>query len=254
MNIGKTLNVFDNYNRVARLYPGLLTIAPVLWTLAALEPELLVGTASQASLSSLCLLGSLTLLSNIARWRGKHVERLLIERWGGWPTTALLRHRDNTIDSYTKGRYHKELERLCQGLKLPNADQEGKNPVEADERYRSATKCLIEKRREEKYELVHKENALYGFRRNLLGLKTSGLFILGSVTLAIIIIWWNGAPTNLSWHTILADVLERRSIYYLWAVNLLAMFIWLLVVRPSFVRQASEEYAIALFRTLETST
>jgi len=251
LKIVETLNIFDSYNRVARIYPGMLAIAPVLWTLASLEPDLFVGSASRVVVSGSCFLGSLTLLASIARWRGKHVESVLVQKWGGWPTTAILRHSDRTIDSFTKARYHQELEKICVGLKLPSEDQEKQSPSDADARYRSATKCLIEKRREDKYHLLHKENALYGFRRNLLGLKPAALVILVVLTSLIAIPLWNGAPASISLQTIEADLSERRQIYSLLIANLCAIIIWTWAVRPGFVRQSSEEYAIALFRTMD---
>lgn len=251
MKVVGTLNIFDSYHRVARLYPGMLAIAPVLWTLASLDPDLFVGSALKVAVAGSCFLGSLTLLANIARWRGKHVESVLIQKWGGWPTTEILRHRDRTIDSFTKARYHQELEKICVGLKLPSEDQEKQNPSDADARYRSATKCLIEKRREDKYHLLHKENALYGFRRNLLGLKPAALVILSVLTSLIAIPLWNGVPASISLQTIEVDLSERRQIYFLLIANLCAMIIWIWAVRPAFVRQSSVEYAIALFRTID---
>lgn len=252
MKITETINLFDDYNRRARLYPGLLTIAPVFWTVAALNPNLIVGSASHVLGSVILVSGALSLLSNLARWRGKIAERVLIEKWGGWPSTVLLRHRDSTIDSFTKARYHRELETICGGLKLPTADEEKGNPSDADARYRSATRRLIERRREKKYQLLHRENVQYGFRRNLLGLKPSALAILCLLTLFAGVTLSYGANTPISsWESVYADFRDRQPLYLLLLANLLAITVWVWAIRPNFVKQASEEYALALFRTLD---
>jgi hypothetical protein len=122
---------FDRYNRVARLYPALLTIAPLIWTVALLHPGVMTGTAVRTVASSAMIFGGLYFLSSIARWRGKAVEGKLLDSWGGWPTTLLLRHRDDTIDRFTKGRYHTALERACDGLSLPSAEEETRDPFQS---------------------------------------------------------------------------------------------------------------------------
>lgn len=252
MNISESINLFDGYNRKARLYPALLTIGPVFWTVAAFDPNLIIGSFSHVLSSLILFSGALTLLSNLARWRGKIKERTLIEEWGAWPSTSLLRHRDVTIDSFTKARYHRELENICEGLKMPTEEEEKVNPSEADARYRSATRRLIERRREKTYQLLHQENAQYGFRRNLLGLKPSALALLSLLTLFAGATLSYGAHMPLSnWDSVYADIRDRPSLYSLLLVNLLAITIWIWAIRPNFVRQASEEYAIALLRTLD---
>ncbi len=252
MNISESINLFDDYNRKARLYPALLTIGPVFWTVAAFDPSLIIGSLSHVLSSIILFSGALTLLSNLARWRGKIKERTLIEKWGGWPSTSLLRHRDVTIESFTKARYHRKLENICEGLQMPTEEEEGVNPSEADERYRSATRRLIEKRREKEYHLVHAENAQYGFRRNLLGLKSTALTILCLVTLftGLALVYGTRTPIS-SWESFYVDFHEREPLYLLLLGNILAMIVWIWAIRPSFVKQASEEYAVALFRTLE---
>lgn len=252
MNISESINLFDDYNRKARLYPALLTIGPFFWTVAAFDPNLIIGSLSHVLSSLILFSGALTLLSNLARWRGKISERTLIEKWGGWPSTSLLRHRDVTIESFTKARYHRELETICEGLKMPTEEEEKINPSEADARYRSATRRLIEKRREKKYQLLHSENAQYGFRRNLLGLKSSALTILCLMTLFAGVALAYGTHTPISnWESFYVDIRERQPLYLLLVANILAIIVWIWAIRPSFVKQASEEYALALFRTLD---
>lgn len=176
MTINDITRLFDQYNREARLYPALIASAPVLWTIAVLAPQVFTdwpkGTVTVVLCG--CLLYS---AASLARHQGKRLEPKLLQLWGGWPTTTILRHRDSRIDSLTKRRYHSELERLCPGLKMPSCDEEAAFPEKADEVYRSATKRLIEARRGAKYQLLLSENASYGFRRNLLGLKSAAIAV-----------------------------------------------------------------------------
>ena len=246
------LSLFDNYSRVARLYPALLAIAPIVWTIGLFHPELVIGDKSKAIVSAVVFFGGLTLLANVARSRGKAIEPQLIAAWGGWRSTIILRHRNDTIDSYTKKRYHDQLKKLCPELELPNVEEEAQNQVDSDAKYRSATKRLIELRRDEKYKLLHKENALYGFRRNLLGLKPLAITIALGMTCVSVLACWLGAtlPFN-TYNMVLADIASRWPIYALVLLNLGYMTFWISIVRYHFVQQAADEYAVALFRTLE---
>jgi hypothetical protein len=245
-------HLFDSYNRIARLYPALLTLTPVVWTLAVLRPSLLTADVARAVLSAAAFLGGLTLLTNVARSRGKKIEADLLSEWGGWRTTAVLRHRDQTIDDFTKARYHSKLQDLCPGLTLPSVTNETDNPVDADKKYRSVTLRLLELRRDPQYRLVHKENAQYGFRRNLLGLKPLGIVVVVVATLLTLSICWFGfTQPSKSLVGFARDASLRWPLYALLVGDLAYLLILTLLVRPVFVRQAADEYALALLRTLD---
>lgn len=136
-------------------------------------------------------------------------------------------------------------------MKLPTAAEEQHDPTDADERYRSATRQLIERRRDDKYKLVHKENAAYGFRRNLCGLKPFAVTII-----AVCVAWAIGAiaasmPGALSWQNAVSDFAVRPTLYVLAVANVVAALFWICVVHRDFVHQAAVEYAWALLRTLD---
>jgi hypothetical protein len=192
------------------------------------------------------------LLASIARSRGKVIEERLISNSGGWPSTIVLRHRDTTVDRLTKARYHQRLADLCPDLRFPSPDEEAAAPSDADAVYRSATKRLIELRRGAEYQMLHRENASYGFRRNALGLKPVSIAITLLVMAVTAIIWWRAFPADtLTGVAASADVARRWYVYGLFAVDLAYIGIWVFVIRPEFVAQAGREYAEALFRTLE---
>jgi hypothetical protein len=241
---------FDRYSRTARLYPALLTLAPFLWSGIVLYPSLLSRPAS--STGFLVAVGSsLYFLASVARSRGKFAEAKLLKKWGGWPTTLFLRHRDPTIDKITKARYHTALSKLCDGLAFPLAEEEARAPVDADEVYRSATKKLIELRRGKQYELIHAENASYGFRRNLYGLKPVAVAFALLAAVVTAGAWWVVVPTPLDWSAVIKSVIDYPHLPLLIMADLGYIALWLWAIGEPFVYQAAREYAEALLRTLD---
>lgn len=246
-------HLFDTYSRVARLYPALIAIAPGAWTSVAVAPAFFTDGVITAIGSFVVFFGLLTMLAALARAQGKHVEKRLLVAWGGWPTTLMLRHRDPTIDMYTKRRYHEALNSILRadGIRLPSADEERADPSDSDMRYRAATTKLIALRSgSTTFPLIHKENTLYGFRRNLRGLKGMGLVI--STSAAIV------AMGKVIPHLLVVDVAARESVVAShWPVvaagtaDLVFAVMWLALVTDAFVRQAADEYAVALLKSLD---
>ena len=251
MNLNDLARLFDSYNRVARLYPAFLCLLPAVAFAFYLFPHLFGDSLPRNVVTFTCIAGLLYFLASVARWRGKVLEPKLIVMWGGWPTTTLLRHGDTTIDILTKARYRSALVELCPGIQFPTEEEELANLAHADSVYRSATKCLMEARRDKKYWMVHAENASYGFRRNMLGLRPIALCVSAVVGLMTIAVWLSAPGASFS----LAAM--RDHLAHSWILPLFALLdvayglLWLTVVRASFVRQAAFEYAAALFRTLD---
>ena len=76
----------------------------------------------------------------------------------------------------TRGRVHDKLHSL--GLLVPTREEQEQDARAADKHYESCTEELIRRTRDQKkYPLVFKGLVEYGFRRNLLGLKTFGVLI-----------------------------------------------------------------------------
>ena len=244
--------LLDQYSRIARLYPAVLATAPAIWTTVALDTGG-VESISHGAMFVVVAAGVLYLFTSIARSRGKHVEPKLLEKWGGWATTALLRHRNTLIDSLTKARYHEKLGTLC-GLSLPSVQEEANEPRHADDIYRSATKKLIELRRGPEYSLVHSENASYGFRRNLFGLKPVATAIALVAAGASVSGWWLKADQPDRWQAIINLAASFPEMLLLGLLNIGYAGLWLWIVRESFVFQAASDYALALLRTLDQPT
>ena len=165
----------DSYDRPARLYPGLMVFVPLAVLLVCFY-----GTENIVSSSILSILGFSGVayaIGRVARDSGKRIQEKLFKKWGGAPSTQMLRHSDTSIDVHTKERYHRIVGKGI-GKSMPDAETESNNPVVADELYRAATVWLIEKTRNTKmFPLVFKENVAFGFHRNALGLRLAGVVI-----------------------------------------------------------------------------
>lgn len=225
--------LFDVYSLKVRLRPALLTIFPGAVTVALMFPDVYRSYAAGiVSLAASC--GVLALLAQTARFLGRKMETRLYAKWGGIPTTAWLRHRDNNLDSVTKARYHNYLQQHVPKLKIPTAMQEAKDAAAADENYRSASKWLLERTRDkEKFPLVFEENTNYGFQRNALALKPVALAVL------VLCIGF-----------VVVDVYVRSEVAASTAISLgvsvLALMMWLAVVSEAWVKDAAHAYARAL--------
>ncbi|GGA29092.1 hypothetical protein GCM10010981_17420 [Dyella nitratireducens] len=111
----------------------------------------------------------------VARDAGKRQQDRLFNKWGGAPTTQLLRHRNTHFDAHTKERFHAVAERGI-GKVMPTPQAEAADPTAADELYRAATKWLINQTRGDtkRFGLVFKENIAFGFHRNAFGVRWLG--------------------------------------------------------------------------------
>jgi hypothetical protein len=213
--------MLDAYNRKARLAPAALASLPgaLFLIAAAVKP-----TAE----SSLCTAGvaALTLLMcALVRDRGRAIEPGLWRSWGGPPTSARLRWGSDG-QAATRSLH----DRVCAAtnVSLPDAAAQSDDPAEAERVYEHAVLVLREHTRDEAlFPLVAAENAEYGFRRNLLGLRglalaTAALTLAASVPLLV----------------------DGHTRYVLPAVaSVIAIGGWRWLISPDWVRLAAERYA-----------
>jgi hypothetical protein len=251
--------LFDPYSRQARLFPGLLTIFPVILTVIAWYPALITGSVGGTLLTIATSCGLLYALSVLSRSRGKAVERRLLGEWGGWPTTIWLRHRDTHLPDAGRLRYHAFLASRVPGLVLPTKEQEEQNPAQADSAYASAVKWLQEQCRGKAFPFVEKENIEYGFRRNLLGLKPIGITCCAA---ALAVSAFAIARSQPALMTAIAGLSPAEALDALGAakpaavgatlVDLVAFAGWLLIVKDGWVREAGDQFARALLANCDT--
>jgi hypothetical protein len=195
--------------------------------------------------------GMAYLLSNISRLLGKSKEPALFAEWGGAPTTQLLRHRDNQIDSITKQRYHAFLERKTK-TGFPSVEQEQSEPERADESYRAGVKWLLGKSRDKKqFPLLAKENISYGFHRNGFGMRPLGLSCV-----AVAFGFWLVSCGLIK--PDLANIFQWSAISNLSPIQIAMLtiylslgFLWALYFTPNRVKQAAFAYAEILLRSCD---
>jgi hypothetical protein len=225
---------FDAYTRRARVEPVALVLAPLLILFAVLVPVVNVAAGVLGLLFSLALLVG----SQLARDAGKALQPQLWAAWGGSPTLRRLRFRDGGAGVEER---HRQME-LVLGRRLPNAAEEAADPSGADDAYDAATASLRDLTRDRsRFNLLFRENADYGFRRNLLGLQRWGFLASALGFLASIVVLVK-APA--SGHELILLVLP-----VVWSLASLAFFGR--VVNGDWVRVPAEEYADRLLGALE---
>lgn len=237
--------VKDPYERKARVVPGLLVALPVL------VPLLCVYGAKHPVLTGVIGLlggcGAIYALASVARGRGKKLEEILVAKWGGMPTTIVLRHRDNFLDSVSKQRYHTAIT-VKLGIAMPTAEEESENPDKADDIYVGATKRLRELTRSNK-QLLLNENIAYGFHRNMLAMKPIGIIscILGVFFGLLIPKVMQVTPPDVdSLHFANSGLAAGLTLL----ISLALLAAWLLYFDPGSVRRMGFAYAERLFECL----
>ena len=243
---------FDQYTFAARIQPVLLTVLPLVVFFFTWVPTGSVLVNTLIGLVGTC--GGYALLAQVGRDQGSNKQPRLWKSWGGPPTTRLLRFRD------APNRFSLELLRtrieILTGAPLPTEQDEQANPAEADERYEAAVGVLRTKTRNRTaFPLVFAENKNYGFRRNLWGLKPFGTGVAGLSALGscLILLHSLGLPPSAAWVDTM--ILEPDSSTLVRVVglllNIVSLFVWLLVVKPRWVRTAADAYAHRLLESVE---
>jgi hypothetical protein len=244
--------VTDPYDRQARLYPALLCLLPLLALVVLLYAPDVSALTGVVTLAVSC--GGLFLMTNICREMGKRLEDRLYREWGGKPTTQLLRHRDGSIDSVTKRRYHAFLAAKINAT-FPDAEQEKSDPAKADETYQSGVRWLLDHTRPDdgkKFDLLFRENVTYGFRRNALGARPLGIAVaIGCLVLVLakVHVFLSATGKILDWSML--RQLTPAAIACLGTSGLM-LLVWLFFFTKSSLRTAAFTYAEMLLRTCDT--
>lgn len=213
----------------------------------------LYGTKSIAVSSILSILGfcgAAYTIGRIARDAGKRIQDDLFSKWGGAPTTQILRHQDTFIDVHTKESCHAVISKGL-GKNLPTKEMEIANPKAADELYRAATVWLINQTRDTKvHPLVFKENIAFGFHRNALGIRPVG------ITVSILCIVWvllyaqvlKIVPPYMSGENLL-DL--TPPILTTLGVSILLLFTWTFWLTEDALKRAGFSYAERLLQSYD---
>ncbi len=123
-------------------------------------------------------------------------------------------------------------------LTFPSLEEETRDPQGADAIYASAITALRERRRGKTYRLVFHENCNYGMMRNLLGLRTTGVWLAVCSALAAAL-------------GLLLPSASRDATIFALLVSALVAAILLRFITKSAVKRTAEAYATAILRTCE---
>lgn len=232
--------VVGTYTWRARLQPVLIVALPGLLAGLAWIPQ---AKSWWEGLGGLIIgAGIPALLAEFGRDKGKRKEKALFEAWGGKPTTRFLRHRE-AENAVLLERIHRKLQELLPDVRIPTSKEQVEDRVHADQVYDACVAHLRERTRDRKrFRILFDENSSYGFRRNLWGMKPLGITVavLGTVALGLLVAL-RGVDSFLSSPTALIAG----------ALNLLLLAVWLIVVKPSWVRSQAEAYAKQLLASCE---
>jgi len=243
--------LFAPYEFKARVWPALLVLLPVLVVLACKFGQKATNATAGGSVLLIC--GSLYCLARWTRTRGVALQDKLWAPWGGTPTIRYLRHREKLLDPPTIERYHSALA-VGIGKKFPNAREEEAAPDAADDLYRSGIRWLKEQTRDtKKYTHLHKENIAYGFHRNMLGVKPTGIAVaVGSLLAAL---YWSGV---LDFNAPFVELAKFKDFSYENTVAVLVpaatLWMWIFAVTRDGMERASMAYMERLLQTCEGFT
>ena len=158
-------------------------------------------------------------------------------KWGGIPSVSVFRHNDQILPNPAKIKYHEKLA-LITGIQAPSAFEESEDSDNADEVYRSWSDHLRAQSRDaKKFPLLFIENINYGFRRNLLGIKSQCL--LSSLVGAALIVIPKRETYDFS----------QTEIATLGIISLYALTL-LFAVNANWVHTTATEYAKRLVETI----
>ena len=174
----------DAYTFRARIQPALVVVLPLGFLMFALLPG--VPFFVTAFFGLLGAAGGTAIFAQVGRERGRKKELGLWKSWDGPPTTRLLRHRHLPGDITLAPGLRRQVEEWAR-FPLPTKEEEESCPAWADTKYEEVVTSLREATRDTaRFPLVSAENANYGFRRNLWGLKPIG----GSVAVVLVFVSW----------------------------------------------------------------
>ncbi|WP_159944898.1 hypothetical protein [Nocardiopsis sp. FR6] len=235
MNMTGVLNLWlDDYERQARLAPGVLTLLPV--AVIAVIYGLRFSPLITSLGSFILLAGGPLLLAETVRHQGRKVQEKIWPLWGGSATTRKLRLREPNQNSVHREARRKAVSKIT-GVRLLPLKSEEADAVRADETIELAVSKLRDRTRDPgKFPLVNKENRSYGFQRNFYGIRWFGRLV-ALVTLLLILAYLAWIYRDSGW-----QVLDFPNVAAAASSGTFLLF-WLLTPSLSRVKSAADAYA-----------
>lgn len=225
--------VFDVYDIRARLAVVIFLVSPVLFSIY-LQVESIRNIAS-TTVIAIILMALSNLLMVVIRYNGKYVynKREIMVKY--------LLPTDTHIDSGVKERLYKFLGKVDESFTILFEKKD--DPVTEDyyNTCKSALNWLKEHSRESS--IVSKENASYGFCRNLLGAKKVGITVCLVILIIQVLQFWIQFSFNIS------NVTEEYALSF--CMTTIYLFLWIFLVRKNIVEISAKCYAEALLLSFD---
>lgn len=175
----------DAYARRARIAPAVVVAMPLV-VLAAATAFIHLQLAGGVTI----IAGAyLVLVEQLSRDAGRRIQDGLWEAWGGSPTLRRFRYAGSSSVPATD-RLHRQTSDLV-GWELPTQAEEEAAATAADGEYNRATAQIRDRIHNhpdpKRFSMLQKENANYGFRRNLVGLRGWGIVASLAGLVAVVI-------------------------------------------------------------------
>jgi hypothetical protein len=234
----------------ARVFPALLLLIPAIVFMA-----LILGPKNPLIVilsSVLTTCGGPYLIASFVRTWGQLAQDRLNKKWGGQPSTIILRHSDSYLATPTKLQYHQLIQHKL-SVQMPTAVEETADSRSADEAYTAAANALrpLVNADTKKYRFVFKELTAYGFNRNAYGSRWVGFFVCSATIVATLA---HGGVLNFtsSYGEFAALVAQDAAHVLTLAVASVFMLVWLLHFTETTVEKAGYTYALRLWEALLT--
>lgn len=230
---------FDEYERKARLTPGLLAVAPIAFVAVGVgwSKYPAVAVASGIIVGA----GAAYLLAVLVRHLGRRVEHDLWVSWGGPPTTTLLRLRTPAQNAALRDSWRQAVEALT-GSSLFPVEEEVARPDQADQVIETSVRQLLHLGQSPEHPLVASENIQYGFERNFYGTRWVGRAIAAASVAALTGILVFG-PVAVGGTTVASGAVATAL-----AIDAAFLVAWLVLPSADRARLAAERYANQLLQ------
>jgi len=233
------MRLFDRYSLKAIYIPTVILLtSPILtvYLLIVLHSMDVEGIADSMRMPPKTLTSLVPVLLyfiglTVVRTGGRRKQEVLLQQWGGFPTTRFLRHSDGRFSEEMK-RNLKEVIGRRFNISLLDPEEEAREPREADKRIADAFVLVKDwLRKNDREAFWQKHNIDYGFYRNLWG--SGWLWIFLNVVFLVLSI-------------ALFLVYKSTALLYPIVLNAVLSLVSLLIVTfyvPNATKFSAEQYA-----------
>ena len=227
-------SLFDVYDTRARLSVGIILISPILLT-AYLQLEV-IRKLTTTAVVALALLAISNLLLIYTRYFGIHSfsKKEIVEN--------MLLPTDNTIDKLTKQRIYRKLASKDTSLQILVTECNTPNPSN-DFRLACSSAYNLIKETSRNNSLIQKESILYGFSRNMYGVKKNGIIV------SLFLFALEFIQFRFSYNCDLTAIPIEFFVSFI--INIFYLLLWAFFINKKIVKFCAENYAEQLIKSFD---